>query len=136
MNQIKEQYFQLLHKYIYIYSSLKLCKALMADDQLQKPSATNQDAVDGNKDDEVVADEIPNMAHDSKQLEFTEDEETLIKRMYNLVGKRWSLIAGRIPGRSAEEIQKYWNSRPQSTLSEKQLLDTIAILVVDNQPYN
>lgn len=24
---------------------------------------------------------------------------------------RWSLIAGRIPGRSAEEIEKYWKSR-------------------------
>ncbi|KAA8526490.1 hypothetical protein F0562_008307 [Nyssa sinensis] len=31
--------------------------------------------------------------------------------MYNLVGERWSLIAGRIPGRTAEEIEKYWNSR-------------------------
>lgn len=24
---------------------------------------------------------------------------------------RWSLIAGRIPGRTAEEIEKYWTSR-------------------------
>ncbi|BBH00007.1 Homeodomain-like superfamily protein [Prunus dulcis] len=31
--------------------------------------------------------------------------------MFNLVGERWSLIAGRIPGRSAEEIEKYWTSR-------------------------
>ncbi|TYG41586.1 hypothetical protein ES288_D12G187400v1 [Gossypium darwinii] len=47
---------------------------------------------------------------DSK-LDFSEDEETLIIRMFNLVGERWSLIAGRIPGRTAEEIQKYWASR-------------------------
>ncbi|CAL5345825.1 unnamed protein product [Camellia sinensis] len=49
----------------------------------------------------------------SKKIEheFSEDEETLIIRMYNLVGERWSLIAGRIPGRTAEEIEKYWNSR-------------------------
>ncbi|XP_010248700.1 PREDICTED: transcription factor TRY-like [Nelumbo nucifera] len=45
------------------------------------------------------------------KLEFTEDEETLIARMYNLLGDRWSLIAGRIPGRTAEEIEKYWTSR-------------------------
>ncbi|KAA8520001.1 hypothetical protein F0562_014308 [Nyssa sinensis] len=45
------------------------------------------------------------------ELEFSEDEEALIIRMYNLVGERWSLIAGRIPGRTAEEIEKYWNSR-------------------------
>ncbi|XP_059661806.1 MYB-like transcription factor ETC3 [Cornus florida] len=45
------------------------------------------------------------------ELEFSEDEETLVIRMYNLVGERWSLIAGRIPGRTADEIEKYWNSR-------------------------
>ncbi|KAJ6728759.1 MYB-LIKE TRANSCRIPTION FACTOR ETC1 [Salix koriyanagi] len=44
-------------------------------------------------------------------LGFSEDEETLIIRMFNLVGERWSLIAGRIPGRTAEEIEKYWNTR-------------------------
>ncbi|KAJ6419151.1 hypothetical protein OIU84_029293 [Salix udensis] len=49
-------------------------------------------------------------SQDSK-LEFSEDEETLIIRMYNLVGERWTLIAGRIPGRTAEEIEKYWTSR-------------------------
>uniref|UniRef100_A0A6N2MP19 Uncharacterized protein n=1 Tax=Salix viminalis TaxID=40686 RepID=A0A6N2MP19_SALVM len=49
-------------------------------------------------------------SQDSK-LEFSEDEETLVIRMYNLVGERWTLIAGRIPGRTAEEIEKYWTSR-------------------------
>ncbi|KAK4588214.1 hypothetical protein RGQ29_019270 [Quercus rubra] len=45
------------------------------------------------------------------KLEFSEDEETLIIRMFNLVGERWALIAGRIPGRTAEEIEKYWTTR-------------------------
>ncbi|XP_058198073.1 MYB-like transcription factor ETC1 [Rhododendron vialii] len=45
------------------------------------------------------------------ELAFSQDEETLVIRMYNLVGERWSLIAGRIPGRTAEQIEKYWNSR-------------------------
>ncbi|CAK7351003.1 unnamed protein product [Dovyalis caffra] len=45
------------------------------------------------------------------ELEFSEDEETLIIRMFNIVGERWSLIAGRIPGRTAEEIEEYWNTR-------------------------
>lgn len=48
---------------------------------------------------------------EESKLDFSEDEETLVIRMYNLVGERWSLIAGRIPGRTAEEIEKYWNSR-------------------------
>ncbi|CAH9116467.1 unnamed protein product [Cuscuta europaea] len=45
-----------------------------------------------------------------KELVFSHDEEILIARMFNLVGERWPLIAGRIPGRNAEEIEKYWNS--------------------------
>ncbi|GAB4861620.1 hypothetical protein Ancab_036870 [Ancistrocladus abbreviatus] len=37
---------------------------------------------------------------------MTEQEEDLIYRMYKLVGDRWALIAGRIPGRKAEEIER------------------------------
>ncbi|GMJ14149.1 CAPRICE [Hibiscus trionum] len=48
---------------------------------------------------------------EESKLKFSEDEETLIIRMYNLVGERWALIAGRIPGRTAEEIEEYWNTR-------------------------
>ncbi|KAI3941106.1 hypothetical protein MKW92_011290 [Papaver armeniacum] len=50
----------------------------------------------------------------SKQ-DFMEDEEILIAKMHSLVGDRWSLIAGRIPGRTAEEIEKYWTSRHSSS---------------------
>ncbi|XP_030533313.1 MYB-like transcription factor ETC1 [Rhodamnia argentea] len=60
--------------------------------------------------DDTCVDSREETSEESK-LEFSEDEETLIIRMYNLVGERWSLIAGRIPGRTAEEIEKYWNSR-------------------------
>ncbi|GKV13319.1 hypothetical protein SLE2022_143810 [Rubroshorea leprosula] len=52
---------------------------------------------------------------DSKLDKFSEDEETLITMMFNLVGERWSLIAGRIPGRTAEEIKKYWTSKYSSS---------------------
>ncbi|XP_068669417.1 transcription factor CPC-like [Aristolochia californica] len=55
-------------------------------------------------------------SQDSK-AEFSEDEETLIERMFNLLGERWSLIAGRIPGRTAEEIEKYCTSRYSSSTS-------------------
>ncbi|PKU65524.1 Transcription factor CPC [Dendrobium catenatum] len=44
----------------------------------------------------------------SSKPEFSEQEVDLISRMYKLVGEKWSLIAGRIPGRTAEEIEKYW----------------------------
>ncbi|KAA3478543.1 transcription factor CPC-like [Gossypium australe] len=51
---------------------------------------------------------------DETKVKFSEDEEMLIARMFNLVGQRWSLIAGRIPGRTAEEIEKYWLSKHNS----------------------
>ncbi|KAG6695274.1 hypothetical protein I3842_09G089300 [Carya illinoinensis] len=48
---------------------------------------------------------------DSPELEFSKDEVVLITRMFRLVGERLSLIAGRIPRRTAEEIEKYCTSR-------------------------
>ncbi|KAG5234756.1 MYB transcription factor [Salix suchowensis] len=59
----------------------------------------------------LVGKNINEETSQESKLEFSEDEETLIIRMFNLVGERWSLIAGRIPGRTAEEIEKYWNTR-------------------------
>nr|AVD68967.1 MybA [Muscari armeniacum] len=41
---------------------------------------------------------------------FNEDEVDLIMRLHKLLGNRWSLIAGRIPGRTANDIKNYWNS--------------------------
>nr|AYV99477.1 MYB1 [Ranunculus asiaticus] len=45
-----------------------------------------------------------------KRGEFKEDELDLIIRLHKLLGNRWSLIAGRIPGRTANDIKNYWNS--------------------------
>ncbi|XP_061374159.1 MYB-like transcription factor ETC3 [Gastrolobium bilobum] len=44
-------------------------------------------------------------------IDMSEQEEDLIRRMYGLVGDRWDLIAGRIPGRKAEEIERFWIMR-------------------------
>ncbi|CAH8269416.1 unnamed protein product [Arabidopsis lyrata] len=43
-----------------------------------------------------------------KVVTMSEEEEDLIFRMYKLVGDRWPLIAGRIPGRTPEVIERYW----------------------------
>nr|AYP18838.1 transcription factor CPC-like 3 [Platanus x hispanica]AYP18844.1 transcription factor CPC-like 3 [Platanus x hispanica] len=64
--------------------------------------------------DDTFEDSKDVKSQDSKQ-EFSEDEETLIARMFSLVGERWTLIAGRIPGRTAEEIEKYWTSKYSSS---------------------
>ncbi|KAA8524590.1 hypothetical protein F0562_011013 [Nyssa sinensis] len=67
--------------------------------------------MDHSSSDDASADSRAEDTSQDSKLEFSEDEEILITRMYNLVGERWSLIAGRIPGRTAEEIEKYWTSR-------------------------
>ncbi|KAJ7951528.1 MYB transcription factor [Quillaja saponaria] len=47
---------------------------------------------------------------DIKRGNFTHDEDELIIRLHNLLGNRWSLIAGRLPGRIDNEIKNYWNT--------------------------
>ncbi|KAE9606538.1 hypothetical protein Lal_00014017 [Lupinus albus] len=52
-------------------------------------------------------------------VDMSEQEEDLIHRMYGLVGDRWDLIAGRIPGRKAEEIERFWIMRHEDVFSVK-----------------
>lgn len=52
---------------------------------------------------------------DIKRGNITPDEDDLIIRLHVLLGNRWSLIAGRLPGRTDNEIKNYWNT----TLSKK-----------------
>ncbi|GLT45428.1 hypothetical protein SLA2020_192590 [Shorea laevis] len=47
---------------------------------------------------------------DVKRGQIAPDEEDLILRLHRLLGNRWSLIAGRIPGRTDNEIKNYWNT--------------------------
>ncbi|KAF3791545.1 Transcription repressor [Nymphaea thermarum] len=53
---------------------------------------------------------------DLKRGNFAEDEEDLIIKLHALLGNRWSLIAGRLPGRTDNEIKNYWNSHLRKKL--------------------
>ncbi|CAI9780817.1 unnamed protein product [Fraxinus pennsylvanica] len=51
-----------------------------------------------------------------KRGDFTRDEDDLIIRLHKLLGNRWSLIAGRIPGRTANDVKNHWNTHLQKKL--------------------
>lgn len=48
----------------------------------------------------------PNINRES----ITEDEADMIIRLHNLLGNRWSLIAARLPGRTANDVKNYWHT--------------------------
>lgn len=47
---------------------------------------------------------------DLKRGNFSKEEDELIIKLHSMVGNKWSLIAGRLPGRTDNEIKNYWNT--------------------------
>nr|QCS14089.1 R2R3-MYB AN2 [Lycium ruthenicum] len=52
-----------------------------------------------------------------KRGDFSSEEVDLILRLHKLLGNRWSLIAGRLPGRTANDVKNYWNTHLQRKLT-------------------
>ncbi|XP_015901492.3 transcription factor MYB1 [Ziziphus jujuba] len=56
-----------------------------------------------------------------KKGKFTEDEVDLLLRLHKLLGNRWSLIAGRLPGRTANDVKNYWNGHLHGKIKNKEI---------------
>ncbi|GMJ02677.1 hypothetical protein HRI_003936900 [Hibiscus trionum] len=50
---------------------------------------------------------------------FSDQEDDLIIRLHNLLGNRWSLIAGRVPGRTDNQVKNHWNTHLSKKLGIK-----------------
>eukprot|EP00268_Persea_americana_P053664 TRINITY_DN6099_c0_g1_i5.p1 TRINITY_DN6099_c0_g1~~TRINITY_DN6099_c0_g1_i5.p1 ORF type:complete len:103 (-),score=28.82 TRINITY_DN6099_c0_g1_i5:1660-1968(-) len=54
------------------------------------------------------------------------DEEDMICRLHRLLGDRWELISGRIPNRTAEEVERYWRMK-ESKMSENKVFRPVCV---------
>ncbi|XP_057747940.1 transcription factor TRY-like [Arachis stenosperma] len=108
------------HRYIYteVHHVPKSISSIYKFKTLERTEICYSILIMGDADRSSSHDVSPDSTEQTNQaskIKFSEEEEILIAMVYNLVGERWSLIAGRIPGRTAEEIEKYWTSRYSST---------------------
>ncbi|KAH9321064.1 hypothetical protein KI387_015703, partial [Taxus chinensis] len=62
---------------------------------------------------------------DIKRGNISPDEDELIIKMHRLLGNRWSLIAGRLPGRTDNEIKNYWSTILSKRTTKSQHLNSI-----------
>ncbi|KAI7728512.1 hypothetical protein M8C21_029045, partial [Ambrosia artemisiifolia] len=69
---------------------------------------------------------------DLKRGNFTEEEDELIIKLHSLLGNKWSLIAGRLPGRTDNEIKNYWNTHIRRKLLNRGIDPTTHQLVNDD----
>ncbi|XP_027188318.1 transcription factor MYB90-like [Cicer arietinum] len=55
-----------------------------------------------------------------KRGNFAEEEVEMIVKLHKLLGNRWSLIAGRLPGRTANDVKNYWNCHLSKKLNAQE----------------
>ncbi|KAI5434509.1 transcription factor MYB1 [Lathyrus oleraceus] len=52
---------------------------------------------------------------------FSEDEVDMILRLHKLLGNRWSLIAARLFGRTANDVKNYWHTHLRKKMVSKNI---------------
>ncbi|XP_061376366.1 transcription factor MYB113-like [Gastrolobium bilobum] len=55
-----------------------------------------------------------------KRGNFTDEEVEMIVKLHKLLGNRWSLIAARLPGRTANDVKNYWNCHLSKKLNAQE----------------
>ncbi|KAE9592031.1 hypothetical protein Lal_00038323 [Lupinus albus] len=75
-----------------------------------------------------------------KRGSFGEEEVEMIIELHKLLGNRWSLIAGRLPGRTANDVKNYWNCHLRKKLNaieaENTQMNRNVEAIRPNQPRN
>ncbi|KAJ8629490.1 hypothetical protein MRB53_022813 [Persea americana] len=76
--------------------------------------------------DGVVSEIGENHCEKEKWHGILPEEEDLISRLHRLLGDRWELISGRLPNRTAEEVERYWRMK-ESKMSEHKVLRPVCV---------
>ncbi|KAJ8762767.1 hypothetical protein K2173_017582 [Erythroxylum novogranatense] len=75
-----------------------------------------------------------------KRGSFEKEEIDLIIKLHKLLGNRWSLIAGRLPGRTANDVKNYWNCHLSKRLSaqeaEEKQINRNNVEAIRSEPLN
>ncbi|XP_058773229.1 transcription factor MYB75-like [Vicia villosa] len=61
-----------------------------------------------------------------KRGDFSDDEVDMMKRLHRLLGNRWTLIAGRLSGRTPNDVKNYWNTHFPKKVSSNRKKSTNA----------